>query len=124
MARRTTICVSVALATSTMACMTDGSPADQVADDDGGETMGEDTSPMTISDPVYPPTHPRIYLTPNRTRLADALAANTPAAAAFKSTVDAWVNGSDIWGFSAWNAALLGQLTGNSTYCTKAVAAI
>jgi len=61
---------------------------------------------------------------PNRARLAAALAARTPAAARFKDTVDQWVAGADLWGFESWDAALLGQLTGNVTYCTKAVADI
>jgi hypothetical protein len=73
---------------------------------------------------VYPTAHPRIYLTPNRARLAAALAAGTPAATRIKSAVDQWVAGADLWGFESWNAALIGQLTGNATYCTKAVADI
>ena len=81
------------------------------------------TSP-DITAPVFPTAHPRIFLTPNRARLAAALSSQTAAATRFKATVDQWVAGADIWGFSAWNAALLGQLTGNATYCTKAVAAV
>src|SRR6185295_2620589 len=68
---------------------------------------------------VYPTTHPRIYLTPNRARLKAALDTSTPAAARFRGRVDAWVGGTDIWGFQAWNSALLGQLTGTASYCTK-----
>ena len=74
--------------------------------------------------PVYPTAHPRIYLTSNRARLSAALSANTPAAARFKALVDEWIAGGDIWGFESWNAALLGQLTGNTGYCTKAVATV
>jgi hypothetical protein len=77
-----------------------------------------------VTAPIFPTAHPRIYLTPNRARLAAALGAQTAAATRFKSTVDQWVAGADIWGFSAWNAALLGQLTGDAAYCTKAVAAV
>ena len=40
------------------------------------------------------------------------------------SVVDSWVGGRDIYGFDAWNAALVGQLTGDPKYCTAAVAAI
>jgi len=87
-----------------------GDPADQVVDD------------PTL--PTYPTAHPRIYLTPNRARLEAALAANTPAASKFRSKVDQWVGGADLWGFQAWNAALLGQLTGTASYCTKAVATV
>ncbi|HEX3763171.1 MAG TPA: hypothetical protein VHW23_30970 [Kofleriaceae bacterium] len=74
--------------------------------------------------PVFPTAHPRIYLTPNRARLTAALSAGTPAATRFKTIVDEWVGGADLWGFSAWNAALAGQLTGNATYCTKAVSTV
>ena len=74
--------------------------------------------------PVFPTAHPRIYLTPNRARLAAALGASTPAATRFKALVDQWIAGADIWGFESWNAALLGQLTGNTGYCAKAVATV
>ncbi len=74
--------------------------------------------------PVFPTAHPRIYLTPNRARLSAALSASTPAAARFKELVDEWIAGADIWGFESWNAALLGQLTGTTGYCTKAVATV
>lgn len=74
--------------------------------------------------PTYPTAHPRIYLTPNRARLEAALAANTPAAAAFRAKVDQWVGGANIWGFEAWNGALLGQLTGDARYCAKAIAVV
>src|SRR5882672_3113253 len=86
---------------------------------DGSDTPGGtgDTTGTTM--PVFPTAHPRIYLTPNRARLAAALSAGTPAATRFKSIVDQWMGGADLWGFSAWNAALIGQLTGNATYCTK-----
>ncbi|HEX8107504.1 MAG TPA: hypothetical protein VF516_07230 [Kofleriaceae bacterium] len=96
---------------------TEGGSPDGSGTPGGGMTTGSTT-------PVFPTAHPRIYLTPNRARLAAALSAGTPAATRFKAIVDQWVGGADLWGFSAWNAALIGQLTGNATYCTKAVAAI
>ncbi|MEO7732239.1 MAG: hypothetical protein ABIY55_14800 [Kofleriaceae bacterium] len=110
----------------------DGAPDSVTGTDPTGTgTGGSDatgtmppSSPTSNALPVYPTQHPRIYLTPNRSRLTAALTAKTPAATRFKSLVDQWVAGSDIWGFSAWNAALLGQLTGTTTYCTKAVATI
>ncbi len=74
--------------------------------------------------PVFPTAHPRIYLTPNRVRLAAALSARTSAATRFKANVDQWLGGADIWGFELWTAALVGQLTGNTAYCTKAVAGV
>ncbi len=87
------------------------------------ELTEEGVSPLTTT-PVYPTAHPRIYLGPNRTRLAAALAANTPAAAAFKSKTNSWYGGTSIWGFQAWNGALLSQLSGDTKYCTKAVSTI
>lgn len=74
--------------------------------------------------PTYPTQHPRIYLGPNRARLKAALDANTPAATRFKQTVDGWLDGGSVWGFQVWNAALLGQLTGDARYCTKAIATV
>ena len=96
--------------------------------DGTGSSGGSDTSGggMTTGSttPVFPTAHPRIYLTPNRARLSAALSAGTPAATRFKSIVDQWMGGADLWGFSAWNAALIGQLTNHATYCTTAVATI
>ncbi len=113
---------------------TDGTDDGAGQGEQGGGAAGDFTPPGdalagplgggTSALPVYPTAHPRIYLTPNRARLSAALTANTPAASRFKSLVDSWLAGSDIWGFSAWNGALLGQLTGNAAYCTKAVATI
>ena len=59
-----------------------------------------------------------------RAHLADQVKANTPAWARLKATVDRWVSGEDLWGFHAWNAALVGQLTGDAKYCTAAIAAV
>jgi hypothetical protein len=63
-------------------------------------------------------------LTPNRARLTAALTAKTTAATRFKASIDSWLGGADVYNFQNWNAALVGQLTGNPAYCTKAVAAI
>ncbi len=82
---------------------------------------GEDTGGAELT---YPTQHPRIYLTPNRVRLQAALSQSTPAASRFRAKVDQWLGGSNIWGFEAWNGALLSQLTGNTAYCTKAVSTI
>src|SRR5262245_55959532 len=63
----------------------------------GGDTGGNPTDPTepgaptdpgVITTPVYPTSHPRIYLTPNRSRLTAALNSRTPAATRFKSIVD------------------------------------
>jgi hypothetical protein len=74
--------------------------------------------------PSFNSQHPRIYIEQNRDRLAAALTANGPAAKRFKSIVDRWTGGSDVYNFSAWNAALVGQLTGDAKYCTAAIAAV
>jgi hypothetical protein len=108
---------------------TEGGGGEDPTGTDPGSTGGSDGTDGTdgttsSTTPVFPTAHPRIYLTPNRARLAAALSAGTPAATRFKSIVDQWMGGADLWGFSAWNAALIGQLTGNATYCTKAVATI
>jgi hypothetical protein len=101
-------------------------------DDDGagsdgtvtGDAGAGSTAPPGVSAPVFPTAHPRIYLTPNRARLSAALSSRTAAATRFQAIVDQWMAGADIWGFEAWNAALLAQLTGSTGYCTKAVATI
>src|SRR5215831_8620170 len=74
--------------------------------------------------PRFGDAHPRIYLGPNADRLKAALAAQTPAAKRFQSMVDDAVGGDDIYGFPAWNAALMGQLTGDPKYCAKAIAMV
>jgi hypothetical protein len=84
---------------------------------DGGPDVDDDNAA-----PQYPTQHPRIYLGKNKQRLQAALQANGTAAQRFKQSVDQWVAGSDLWGFQAWNAALMGQLTNSPNYCTKAVA--
>ncbi|HMG56489.1 MAG TPA: hypothetical protein VK601_23475 [Kofleriaceae bacterium] len=81
-------------------------------------------TPVPITPPIYPTAHPRIYLTSNRARLSAALSANTAAASRFKATANLWLAGGDVYNFSPWNAALLGQLTGNTAYCTKAVSTV
>ena len=73
--------------------------------------------------PDYATAHPRVYVERNRDRLKAALAANRPAAVRFKELTDRWVSGTNIYGFSAWYAALMGQLTGDEKYCIKAVSA-
>lgn len=78
----------------------------------------------TDDGPDYSAAHPRIYLDRNRARLMTGLSAQTPAAVRFKDLVDRWTNGSNIYGFSPWYAALMGQLTGEEKYCKKAVSAV
>jgi len=112
---------AVALAGTVAGCV-DQAGALDTSTTDGSDTESVETADITT--PTYPTSHPRIYLTPNKARLVAALNANTPAASRFKSTVDSYVSGTDVWGFGAWNAALMGQLTGQSKYCTKAIAVV
>jgi hypothetical protein len=112
------------------ACSTEGITGGGDDDDMGDDGTGSGMDDMDVTDteiitnPVYPTAHPRIYLTPNRARLSSALTARTAAATRFKNNVDQWLNGADIWGFQAWYGALISQLTGTTSYCTKAVATI
>ena len=71
--------------------------------------------------------HPRIYLAAGseaRARLAADLAAGQPEATRFRAVADRWVEDQDEWGFEAWHAALLGQLTGDPKYCAAAIKSI
>ena len=74
--------------------------------------------------PTYPSAHPRIFIDANRDRLSAALTAKSPAAVRFQGIADRFVGGEDVYDFQAWNAALLGQLTGDAKYCTAAIATI
>src|ERR1044071_9428093 len=74
--------------------------------------------------PSFADQHPRIYIAQNKDRLNAALAAQTPAAKKFQNITDRWVGGEDVYGFNEWNAALMGQLTGDAKYCTAAVASV
>jgi hypothetical protein len=65
--------------------------------------------------------HPRIYMKSHKDALAAALKAGAPEAMRFKQMVDRWVSGEDIYNFFSWNAALLGQLTGDPKYCAAAI---
>jgi hypothetical protein len=95
------------------------------ASDTDMNTPGPDMDDEGVNvQPTYPTQHPRIYISANKARLQAALNANTSAASRFKSTVDSWYNGADIWEFRVWNGALLSQLTGDQKYCTKAIAAV
>ncbi|MDB4953253.1 MAG: Fibronectin type domain protein [Myxococcales bacterium] len=99
-----------------------GSGSDFSGSGSGSGPGDPSTDPEAGVQPTYPTAHPRIYLGPNAARLKAALAANRPAAVRFKGVVDSWLDGGDIWGFQIWNAALMGQLTGDPKYCTKSIA--
>jgi hypothetical protein len=74
--------------------------------------------------PSFADDHPRIYLGRNRDRLVAELSSGRPAATRFTAAADRWVGGSDIYGFDPWQAALLGQLTGDAKYCAAAIKAV
>lgn len=73
---------------------------------------------------VVPSNHPRIMLPTQAPRLIAALATSTAAATRWRSTVNSWFGGSDLWGFDAWNGALLSALTKDQKYCVKSVGVI
>ncbi|MBP8805334.1 MAG: hypothetical protein KBG48_12835 [Kofleriaceae bacterium] len=87
-----------------------GSAAVACGGDDGGPTFADD--------------HPRIYLPNDRTRLERLVTSNAASWARFKRIVDLQLDGANIYGFQAWYAALVGQLTGEPRYCEAAVAQI
>ena len=72
--------------------------------------------------PKFQGEHPRIYLGANKDRLVAGL--SHPAGMRFAKMVDSWVAGQDVYDFPRWNAALMGQLTGDPKYCQAAVASI
>src|SRR5689334_23753205 len=86
-------------------CSTDPGTTGGGGDDDdtsnpGGGSDGTGmTDPGPLTTPVFPTAHPRIYLSANRSRLMTALNGHTAAATRFKSVVDRWLGGEDIWGF-------------------------
>jgi hypothetical protein len=98
------------------------------SDDATGGEPGEPGEPGDTGDdgdgPSFTAAHPRIYLTPNRARLTKQLGSGRPSATRFKATIDRWVGGAEVYGVEAWNAALIGQLTGDAKYCAAAVKAI
>jgi hypothetical protein len=89
-----------------------------------GDSSEDDAVDNGAATPTYPSQHPRIYLGPNRARLQAALSQGAPAATRFRGKVDQWLGGADLWGFQAWNGALMSQLTGNKAYCTKAISQV
>jgi len=72
--------------------------------------------------PSFQGMHPRISFGAPKDQLVAGL--SRPAGQRFQKMVDSWVGGADVYAFERWNAALLGQLTGDAKYCTAAVASI
>jgi hypothetical protein len=82
------------------------------------------TAHAAPDEPAYAKTRPYIYLGQHKARLVKSLGGSGPAAFRFKGRVGAWLKGENIWGFPAWNAALLGALTGDAAPCAKAIATV
>jgi hypothetical protein len=126
MRRNNTRALAVLMALTAAAC--GGGTSDPAGDDEGSGFSGpngEGTDPDDDGTlPTYPDQHPRIYVPANKARLNASLSANTAAASKFKAKVDSWAGGASIWGFGAWNGALMSALTGNKMYCTKAIAEV
>ena len=83
-------------------------------------------APNPTSVTIAPLGTPRILVSdaPTMDRLRAALASAAPSAVRFKTIVDAQMadpTNSKYWGFQIWYAALIGQVTGEATYCRWAV---
>ncbi|MBL8095820.1 MAG: hypothetical protein JNL73_16715 [Anaerolineales bacterium] len=77
----------------------------------------------TAATATYPTTHPRVLLshTPTKTCLQQLLTNGVASATRFKNYVDGQLAGGNYYAFEAWHAALMYQLTGNTTYATYAI---
>jgi hypothetical protein len=98
----------------------EGSAGEDYAGGNNGGGPDYEDEEMDV-DPTYPTAHPRIYIEAHRARLQASLSAGSAQAVRFKAVADSWVAGQNVWGFQVWNAALLGQLTGDPKYCSKAI---
>jgi len=134
MGRNNTLLLALLFGVSSFTACSVGDPGQS---DDGGDPLegeggnggnGEGGGGPDAEDddtlPTYPTAHPRIYLGTQKDRLQGALQASTPTAVRFKTKVDQWVAGTNVYGFSAWNGALMGQLTGSPAYCAKSIAVV
>ena len=66
---------------------------------------------------------PRILISDAATlsRLRSLMTSGVPSAVRLKQVVDRQISAGDVYNFSPWNAALVGQVTGTASYCTYAV---
>lgn len=90
----------------------------------GGGGTG-DASTIGNAGPVIAPLgQPRIMVSDPTTlaSLQAKLANGVPSAVRFRDMVDQQLAGADFYNFEPWNAALMAKLTGNTSYCTYAVA--
>ncbi len=79
-------------------------------------------TPITSGNYTIPASHPRIFLSSTRlAELQSRYAGNGAAITRFKQVVDSAVNGGNVYGFEAWNAALMSKVSGNTSYCSWAV---
>nr|HEX4318110.1 hypothetical protein [Kofleriaceae bacterium] len=114
---RTKTILSFVAAAALAGCMDPGTGAG-AADNSSDDGITSDTA-----SPNYPTAHPRVYLNSTQlSRLKTSVSAKTATWTTFKGVVDKWKAGDDIWGFDEWNAALITNLTGDTSYCTKAIA--
>ena len=76
--------------------------------------------------PSFATSHPKVLLNHAATKLClqQLLAGGAAAATRFKSMVDRQMSGGNVYGFQAWYAALLYQVTGNASYASYAVAQV
>ena len=120
----------IALSRSRLASLLAAARRDRRGDVGGGGRAAG--SGRIGSGPAIRRRHPAVVSDPasadlpdaEQARLHAALARGGPAATRFKGLVDNWVGGAEVDAFTAWNAALIGQLTGDPKYCTAAVSAI
>jgi len=87
-------------------------------------TQAPPVDPPVVPPVIVPTDHPRIMLGSQAPRLKAALAAATPSAIAWKTTLARWFAGGDVYDFAAWNGALYGALSGDARYTAKAIAQI
>jgi hypothetical protein len=90
----------------------------------GGDPAADAGPGADAAGPMITDEHPRIMLNhePTRMRLAAAITAERPAAVRFVDMVDAEMAGTEHYAFEPWFAALVGALTGDSSYCAFAIA--
>ncbi|MBX3158924.1 MAG: hypothetical protein KF773_23360 [Deltaproteobacteria bacterium] len=128
-----TFCMIVGLAGCAGASAGDDDPGNPNPGGPGGPTdpggpggsgdPGHPNPPPHV-EPTYPTQHPRIYISAHKDRLQQSLSSGRAAATRFRTVVDGWLGGNMYWGAEAWHPALLGAVTGEPKYCTKAVAVV
>lgn len=101
-------------------------------DDEGGSTpppvvIPPPTQPQPPSPPgpiiIQPTGTPRIILSHGATisHLRSSLTSNSSPALRFRQSVDQQVASGNVYGMEPWHVALMGQITGTTSYCSWAV---